>query len=86
MIAAQQQVTGMVQARVECVLYEPNLQCQFLESAQRALGFVQVVNLLLQFRLQRAINRLYVKRFHRFRVSIIRAFEYSINHQCLNKV
>jgi hypothetical protein len=47
MIATQQQVTGVGETRLQCLLYQAYLQGQLLQSAQRTFGFVQVVYLRL---------------------------------------
>ena len=65
-VAAQQQMAGVVEAGRQGLLDEANLQCQFLEATQRALWFVQVVDFLLDALFQRLISVLYIEMFHFF--------------------
>jgi hypothetical protein len=46
-VATQQQMAGVGETRLQCLLYQAYLQGQLLQSAQRTFGFVQVVYLRL---------------------------------------
>ncbi len=64
MIGSQQQMARMCQRRSQRLLNQTNLHCQFLQPAQRTLGFVQVVNFHLYRRTQRLVQRMYIKLPH----------------------
>ena len=56
----------MVEAGRQGLLNEANLQGQFLQSAQRAFGFIQVVDFLLDGISHRLVGVLYNELFHFF--------------------
>ena len=64
-ITTQQQMTRMLQRRSERLLNKTDLHGKGFETSQRALGLVEVINLILDDGAQRLIRRSYMECLHK---------------------
>ena len=69
-VASQQQVAGVLQRGAERLLDEAYLQGQLLESSERALGFVQVVDMALDVSCQPPVRAFDIEVHFHVNVSI----------------